>query len=62
MVAFDAVNDRFGRGTIRVENVEGYQAWHICQNAKTPNYTTQRERLPTARRILPCPIRPQTMP
>ncbi|MDR8057669.1 Y-family DNA polymerase [Burkholderia cenocepacia] len=49
MAALDAVNDRFGRGTLRVGNVEGHQAWHMSQNAKTPNYTTEWEGLPTAR-------------
>ncbi|MGK8200596.1 Y-family DNA polymerase [Burkholderia cepacia] len=49
MAALDAVNDRFGRGTLRVGNVEGPQAWHMSQNAKTPNYTTEWEGLPTAR-------------
>lgn len=49
MAALDAVNDRFGRGTLRVGNVEGHQAWHMSQNAKTPSYTTEWEGLPTAR-------------
>ncbi|WP_234461227.1 DUF4113 domain-containing protein [Burkholderia pseudomallei] len=29
MAALDAVNDRFGRGALRVQNVEGRQAWHM---------------------------------
>jgi len=49
MAALDAVNDRFGRGTLRVGNVEGHQAWHMSQSAKTPNYTTEWEALPIAR-------------
>lgn len=49
MAALDAVNDRFGRGTLRVGNVEGHQAWHMSQNSKTPSYTTEWEGLPTAR-------------
>ncbi|MGK8203180.1 Y-family DNA polymerase [Burkholderia cenocepacia] len=49
MAALDTVNDRFGRGTLRVGNVEGHQAWHMSQNAKTPSYTTEWEGLPTAR-------------
>ncbi|ELA00822.1 DNA-directed DNA polymerase [Cupriavidus sp. HMR-1] len=49
MAALDAVNDRFGRGTLRVGNVKGHQAWHMSQNAKTPSYTTEWEGLPIAR-------------
>ncbi|SDG95180.1 DNA polymerase V [Paraburkholderia phenazinium] len=49
MEALDGINDRFGRGTLRVGNVEGHQAWHMSQNAKTPSYTTEWEALPTAR-------------
>lgn len=49
MAALDAVNDRFGRGTLRVGNVEGHQAWHMSQSAKTPSYTTEWEALPIAR-------------
>lgn len=49
MAALDAVNDRFGRGTLRVGNVDGHQAWHMSQNAKTPSYTTEWEGLPTVR-------------
>ncbi|MFM0570758.1 DUF4113 domain-containing protein [Paraburkholderia caledonica] len=49
MAALDAVNDRFGRNTLRVGNVEGWQAWHMSQNAKTPSYTTAWGELPIAR-------------
>ncbi|WP_343665016.1 DUF4113 domain-containing protein [Paraburkholderia tropica] len=48
MNALDAVNDRFGRGTLRVGNVEDLQAWHMSPNAKTSSYTTEWEGLPTA--------------
>ncbi|WP_245964890.1 DUF4113 domain-containing protein [Trinickia dinghuensis] len=49
MAALDAVNDRFGHGTLRVGNVEGRQAWHMSQNAQAPTYTTEWEGLPTER-------------
>lgn len=49
MAALDAVNDRFGRNTVRVGNVEGHQAWHMSQNAKTPSYTTDWGDLPVVR-------------
>ncbi|WP_253195883.1 DUF4113 domain-containing protein [Burkholderia cenocepacia] len=49
MAELDAVNDRFGRNTLRVGNVEGHQAWHMAQNAKTPSYTTDWGDLPVAR-------------
>lgn len=49
MSALDAVNGRFGRNTVRVGSVEGWQAWHMNQNAKTPAYTTDWGDLPIAR-------------
>jgi DNA polymerase V len=49
MAALDAMNDRFGRGTLWVRNVEGYQAWHMSQIAQAPSYTTEWEGLPSAR-------------
>lgn len=49
MAALDAVSHRFGRGALRVGNVEGRQAWHMIQSAKTRSYTTEWEGLPTAR-------------
>jgi DNA polymerase V len=49
MAALDAVNDRFGRNTLRVENMEGRQAWHMSQSGKTRSYTTELEGLPMAR-------------
>ncbi|MFM0496348.1 DUF4113 domain-containing protein [Paraburkholderia caledonica] len=48
MAALDAVNERFGRNTLRVGNVEGWQAWHMSQNAKTPSHTTDWGELPIA--------------
>ncbi|WP_254616485.1 DUF4113 domain-containing protein [Burkholderia metallica] len=49
MAALDAVNDRFGRNTLRVGNVEGHKAWHMAQNAKPPSYTTDWGDLPVVR-------------
>ncbi|WP_275426828.1 Y-family DNA polymerase [Paraburkholderia sp. C35] len=49
MAALDAVNDRFGRNTVRVGSIEGHQAWHMSQNAKTPSYTTDWGDLPVVR-------------
>ncbi|MGX5872977.1 Y-family DNA polymerase [Burkholderia gladioli] len=49
MSAMDAVNGRFGRNTVRVGNVEGWQAWHMSQSAKTPSYTTDWGGLPVVR-------------
>lgn len=49
MAALDAVNDRFGRHTIRVGNVDGRQAFHMSPKAKTPSYATEWEGLPAAR-------------
>ena len=49
IAALDVVNERFGRNTLHVGNVEGWQAWHMSQNAKTPSYTTDWGELPIAR-------------
>lgn len=49
MSALDAVNGRFGRNTVRVGNIQGWQAWHMSQNAKTKSYTTDWGDLPVVR-------------
>jgi len=49
MLAMDSVNERFGRGTLKVGSVEGRQAWHMTQDKKTPCYTTEWSSLPVAR-------------
>jgi DNA polymerase V len=49
MTVLDAVNDRFGRNTLRTGSPEGRQAWHMTQNAKTPSYTTDWYDLPVVR-------------
>ncbi|WGS54775.1 DUF4113 domain-containing protein [Paraburkholderia sp. D15] len=49
MLAMDSVNDRFGRGTLKVGSVEGRQPWHMTQDKKTPCYTTEWSSLPVAK-------------
>ncbi|TAL65824.1 MAG: Y-family DNA polymerase [Burkholderiaceae bacterium] len=52
MSAVDAINDRYGRGAIRVASA-GVQArvreWEMRQEMRTPDYTTRWKDLPVAR-------------
>jgi DNA polymerase V len=52
MVALDAVNQRYGRGTLLIASagLAGNQrAWSMKQERRTPQYTTRWEDLPTVR-------------
>jgi DNA polymerase V len=52
MVAMDAVNDRWGRGSIKVGSGkigEAPRAWGMKQERKTPGYTTEWDDMPTAK-------------
>jgi DNA polymerase V len=52
MAAMDAINDRFGRGTIHVGSAVGVGAprdWSTRQDRLTPQYTTKWSDLPVAR-------------
>jgi DNA polymerase V len=40
MLAVDALNQRFGRGTVKVSTQGAYQEWQMRQERKSPNYTT----------------------
>jgi DNA polymerase V len=44
--AVDAVNDKFGRGTIQLGNVRANGPWQTKQSRKSPNYTTRIEDVP----------------
>lgn len=52
MLAVDAVNDRYGQGTLRVASA-GVQVkkreWEMRQELRTPRYTTRWDELPVAR-------------
>lgn len=47
MGVLDAVNDRMGRGTLRVAREQGSGAWKMRQQLLSPRYTTRWEDLPT---------------
>jgi DNA polymerase V len=40
MLALDALNLRYGRGTVKVSTQGAYQEWQMRQERKSPNYTT----------------------
>lgn len=52
MTAVDAVNERFGRGALKLAGAglaRGQQAWAMRQERRTPGYTTRWDELPVAR-------------
>ncbi len=46
MDALDALNKRFGRGTVKVSTQGAYKQWQMKQERKSPSYTTQWEEMP----------------
>ncbi len=46
MVALDTLNQRFGRGTVKVSTQGAYTQWQMRQERKSPNYTTDWQDLP----------------
>jgi DNA polymerase V len=50
MQALDALNLRFGRGTVRISTQGAYQEWQMRQERKSPNYTTDWTELPSVMR------------
>lgn len=49
MQALDALNERFGRGTIRSASCGTTKSWAMRSGARSPRFTTQWEELPVAR-------------
>lgn len=52
MIAFDAINDRFGRGTIHIGSAgvkDANRSWGMRQERLTPQYTTKWSDLPVVR-------------
>jgi len=47
MAALDDLNQRFGRGTVKVSTQGAYQAWQMRQERKSPSYTTDWDQIPT---------------
>lgn len=46
MLALDALNQRFGRGTVKVSTQGAFRDWEMRQERKSPNYTTAWDELP----------------
>ena len=52
MLALDAVNDRWGRGTVKIGSAKFGKApkdWTMKQERRTPAYTTDWDDMPVAR-------------
>ncbi len=52
MITFDAINDRFGRGTIHMGSAgvqDANRSWGMRQERLTPQYTTKWSDLPVVR-------------
>ena len=47
MQALDALNQRYGRGTVKVSTQGAHQSWQMLQERKSPNYTTCWEEVPS---------------
>jgi DNA polymerase V len=48
MLALDVLNQRYGRGTVKVSTQGAYQDWQMRQERKSPNYTTAWDEVPVA--------------
>lgn len=46
MLALDSLNQRFGRGTVKVSTQGAYQDWQMRQERKSPNYTSDWNEVP----------------
>ncbi len=46
MLALDALNQRFGRGTVKVSTQGAYRDWQMRQERKSPNYTSDWDEVP----------------
>ncbi|WP_235527654.1 DUF4113 domain-containing protein [Burkholderia sp. Leaf177] len=49
MVALDAINDKYGRGTMKIGAIEQRRTWHMNQDRRSPCYTTDWAALPKVR-------------
>lgn len=46
MLALDSLNQRFGRGTVKVSTQGAYTEWQMRQERKSPDYTTSWDEVP----------------
>jgi len=40
MQTLDGLNQKYGRGTVKVSTQGAHKQWHMRQERKSPNYTT----------------------
>ncbi len=48
MQALDSLNQRYGRGTVKVSTQGAFKDWQMRQERKSPNYTTDWNEIPLA--------------
>lgn len=46
MLALDVLNQRFGRGPVKVSTQGAYKQWQMKQERKSPHYTTDWYSIP----------------
>jgi DNA polymerase V len=46
MRALDSLNQRYGRGTVKVSTQGAFKGWQMLQERKSPNYTTAWDEVP----------------
>lgn len=46
MQTLDTLNQRYGRGTVKVSTQGAYRNWQMRQERKSPNYTTAWDEMP----------------
>ena len=46
MQALDNLNQRYGRGTVKVSTQGAFSGWQMRQERKSPNYTTNWDEVP----------------
>ena len=46
MTALDSLNERYGRGTVKVSTQGAYKSWQMKSERKSPSYTTNWDELP----------------
>jgi DNA polymerase V len=46
MKALDSLNERYGRGTVKVSTQGAYKSWQMKSERKSPSYTTNWDELP----------------
>ncbi len=46
MLVLDTLNQRFGRGAVKVSTQGAFRDWEMRQERKSPNYTTAWDEVP----------------